>query len=138
MATAAYPAEEAHNAPCSNRDYDFFYAGLEEGRLLIQLCKDCGTVRNPPAPACPRCQSLRCVGKAMFSHGAVFSHIVHYHPPLPGFAVPHPVALIDLEEGVRFVGAMVGTPADVVAVGLPVVAEFLRRGDVAAVRFRPA
>jgi uncharacterized protein len=138
MTTAAAPIERMHHAPCSNRDYDFFYAGLEQGHLLVQRCTPCGTLRNPPAPACPRCRSFDWTARPMSGRGTVFSHVVHRHPPLPGFASPHPVALIELEEGVRFVGAMDGTPLDAVAVGLPVAAEFLRRGDVAAIRFRPA
>ena len=32
------PNPKGHNAPCSNRDFDFFYRGLEEERLLVQRC----------------------------------------------------------------------------------------------------
>lgn len=128
----------AHSAPCSNKDFDFFYAGLERGELLIQRCDACQTLRNPPAPACPDCRSLDWTAQAATGRGVVYSYVVHHHPPLPGYQSPHPVALIDLEEGVRFVAAMDGTSVDAVAIGLPVVADFLRRGDVAAVRFTPA
>ena len=38
-----------HNAPCSNKDFDFFYRGLEEGQLLAQKCAACGVLRNPPS-----------------------------------------------------------------------------------------
>jgi len=128
----------AHNAPCSNRDYDFFYAGLEEGRLLIQRCSACGALRNPPSPSCPECRSLKWTAEPMSGEGEVFSYMVHYHPPLPGFASPHPVAVVALKEGVRFVAAMDGTPVESIAIGMPVRAEFIRRGEVASVRFKTA
>ena len=40
------PAEKGHNAPCSNRDFDFFYRGLEREELLAQKCDDCGAVHD--------------------------------------------------------------------------------------------
>jgi uncharacterized protein len=70
--------------------------------------------------------------------GRIHSYTVHYHPPLPGFATPHPVALVVMEEGVRFLGAMDGTDMSRLTIDLPVQVEFLRRDDVAAMRFRLA
>jgi uncharacterized protein len=128
--------EAGHNAPCSNKDFDFFYRGLEEQRLLVQQCGSCGLMRNPPSPACPRCHSLKWQPADLTGRGRIHSYTVHYHPPLPGFATPHPVVLVDMEEGVRFVGAMDGAPVANLAVGLPVTAEFVRRGDVAGFRFQ--
>ena len=68
----------------------------------------------------------------------MFSYVVHYHPPLPGFASPHPIALVDMAEGVRLMGAMDGTAPDAMAVGLPVSTGFLRRENLAAFRFAKA
>jgi hypothetical protein len=127
-----------HNAPCSNKDFDFFYRGLEEGKLLVQQCARCGVLRNPPSPACPSCHSLKWQAIESSGRGRIHSYTVHYHPSLPGFAMPHPVALVAMEEGIRFVGAMDGTPADRLAIDLPVAVEFVRRGNLAAFRFRLA
>jgi uncharacterized OB-fold protein len=128
-------AAERHSAPCSNRDYDFFYDGLERGELLIQRCRSCGELRNPPSPICPFCRSFDWVAEARSGKGSIYSYIVHHYPPLPGFETPHPVAVVALEEGIRFTGAMDGTPPDALAIDLPVEAEFLRRCNVASVRF---
>lgn len=136
--TTAEPLAKGHNAPCSNRDYDFFYTGLEEGKLLVQRCASCGTLRNPPSPACPDCQSLAWQATPMSGRGSVFSYVVHYHPPLPGFDNPHPVVLVELEEGIRFVGAIAGIAVEDIRIGMPVAIEFQRRGDIATFRFRPA
>lgn len=127
-----------HNAPCSNKDFDFFYRGLEDQQLLVQKCASCGVLRNPPSPACGRCRSLKWEAVALSGRGRVHSYTVHYHPPLPGFTTPHPVALVAMEEGIRFVGAMDGTRVASVAIDQPVTVEFLRRGSVAAFRFRLA
>lgn len=125
---------KGHSAPCSNRDFDFYYQGLEEQKLLIQKCSQCGTLRNPPGPACPHCRSLRWEPIALRGTGVIFSHTVHYHPPLPGFEVPHPIVIVDTDEGVRVVGAMDGNGEEL-KIGMRVNIEFLRRGEVAGFRF---
>jgi len=137
MADAA-AGDRGHNAPCSNKDFDFFYRGLEAEQVLVQKCGRCGALRNPPSPACPECRSLEWDMLALSGEGTVHSFTVHHHPPLPGFATPHPVVLADMAEGIRLVGAMDGTAPDEIRIGMPVRFEFLRRGDVAAFRFRPA
>ena len=129
---------DAHCAPGSNRDFDFFYAGLERGELLVQRCGGCGELRNPPTPSCPLCHSHDWSPLAMSGRGTIYSFIVHHHPPLPTFETPHPVALAQLEEGVRFLAAMDGIPPEALTIGAPVVTEFIRRNGVASVRFRLA
>lgn len=127
-----------HRASCSNRDFDFFYAGLENGQLLIQKCCGCGTLRSLPSPACGRCRSLEWEPTPLSGAGVVYSYTVHHHPPLPGFETPHPIVVAEMAEGVRLVGAMDGAPPEQISIGLPIRVEFIRRGDVAAYRFLPA
>lgn len=122
----------------SNRDFDFFYRGLEQKRLLVQKCSACGMLRNPPGPCCPSCQSLDWDALALSGRGTVFSHTVHHHPPLPSFSVPHPVILAEMAEGIRMLGAADGTPPQDISIGAPVSVEFVRRGDQAGFRFRIA
>jgi uncharacterized OB-fold protein len=126
----------SHSAPLSNRDFDFFYEGLERQRLLIQRCDDCQALRSPPSPGCPRCGSTAWTPVEARGTGTLFSYTVHHHPPLPGFDTPHPVGLIELDEGVRVVGGLEAIPLNRITIGMPVAAEFIRRGEVASVRFR--
>jgi uncharacterized protein len=133
-----YRMAKRHAAPCSNRDYDFFYDGLEDKKLLIQCCSDCGTLRNPPSPMCAQCRSLRWVGSEMSGAGTLHSYTVHYHPPMPGFDLPHPVGVVSLDEGIRFLGGLDAIRLDALAIGIRVQAEFFRRGAVASLRFRQA
>ena len=132
----AEPDARGHNAPCSNKDFDFFYRGLENEELLAQKCSNCGQLRSLPSPGCNNCASLDWEPVRLAGEGEVYSYVTHYHPPLPGFDMPHPMAVVTMDEGVRVLGAMDGTdPADL-EVGRRVKAEFVRRGDVAAFRFR--
>lgn len=138
MTNSVAVGPRGHNAPCSNRDFDFFYAGLEQRQLLVQQCKGCGTLRSLPSPACGNCRSLEWDAVPLSGKGNVHSYTVHYHPPLPGFDAPHPIVVADMAEGVRMMGAMDGTSPDSIAVGMALSVAFLRRGDVAAYRFQPA
>jgi uncharacterized OB-fold protein len=126
----------SHSAPLSNRDFDFFYAGLERQRLLVQRCGECRSLRAPPSPACPSCGSTVWAAVEARGTGTLFSYTVHHHPPLPGFDTPHPVGLIELDEGVRVVAGLDTIPLDRITIGMTVAAEFIRRGEVASVRFR--
>ena len=130
--------ESSPQPPCSTPDFAFFYEGLANGQLLIQQCRDCGTLRNPPMPLCAICASFAWVARPMAGTGTLFSYTIHYHPPLIGFPSPHPVGLVELTEGIRFVGAMDGVPLTRIAIGMPLELEFLRRGGVPSLRFRMA
>lgn len=128
---------QRHHAPLSGKDTHFHYNGLEDGRLLIQKCDDCGTLRNPPSPGCGHCSSMEWSAYELKGEGTLFSYTVHHHPPLPNFPAPHPIGLAEF-EGVRVLGAMDGTdPADL-AIGKRVTIEFVRRGDAAGFRFKLA
>ncbi len=125
-----------HAVPCSNRDFDFFYEGLEEQRLLVQKCRHCGTVRNPPAPACGTCHSLEWDPFPLRGTGTIFSFTIHHHPRLRDFEMPHPVVLVEMDEGIRVVGAMDGC-SESPRIGANVQVEFVRRGALASFRFKP-
>lgn len=130
------PNPKGHNAPCSNRDFDFFYRGLENSQLLVQRCGQCARLRSLPSPGCGHCGSLAWEEVALSGEGKIYSHVIHYHPPLPGFSCPHPIAVVDMDEGVRLLGAMDGTDPASLAIGSRVVVEFVRRDTIASYRFR--
>ncbi|MFD6803290.1 bifunctional MaoC family dehydratase N-terminal/OB-fold nucleic acid binding domain-containing protein [Streptomyces cyaneofuscatus] len=129
----AKPAEEAplRPRPVINRDNAGFWAGVAEHRLLIQRCTGCATLRFPWIPGCNACAGQEWDTVEASGEGTVFSHVVMHHPSFPAFdpsgeGGPYAVALIELAEGVRIVGNVVGVPYDKVRVGLPVRLEFLR------------
>jgi uncharacterized protein len=108
------PEETALTAP--------YWDGARAGVVMLQRCLDCGRVWHPPAPTCPggvdhRIEWFTACGRAtLFSYTRV-EHAVH---PAVARALPYLVALVDLEEGPRFLcNLVVADPADLRA-GLPV------------------
>ncbi|MFD4857601.1 bifunctional MaoC family dehydratase N-terminal/OB-fold nucleic acid binding domain-containing protein [Streptomyces atratus] len=117
--------------PVINRDNAGFWQGVAEHRLLIQRCGECATLRFPWLPGCKGCGCQEWDTVEASGEGTVFSYVVMHHPPFPAFSTsaeggPYAVALIELAEGVRMVGNVVGVPYDKVRTGMPVRLEFLR------------
>ncbi|WP_240340318.1 Zn-ribbon domain-containing OB-fold protein [Nocardioides sp. SYSU D00038] len=96
--------------PMVNRDSQFFWDGTRQGELRIQVCNACGAKRFPPGPACQSCEAYDRGHLVAAGTGTVFSYVVHRHPPVPGKELPIVIALVDLDEGVRMVGEVVGVP----------------------------
>lgn len=106
--------------PILNHDNRFFWEGLQQGSLLIQRCVACKTLRHPPGPMCPRCQSLEWDTQAAAGAGEVYSYVVLHHPAIPPFDYPNPVALIALDEGTRLVAQLVDVKPEDVGIGMRV------------------
>jgi uncharacterized OB-fold protein len=115
--------------PVVSPDTAFFWAGTAVGELRIQRCDGCGTLRHPPGPRCPSCGSMTAGHVVAAGTGGVFSYVVHHHPPVPGKKLPIVIALVQLPEGVRMVGELLGARPDQARIGLPVRAEFVRVDD---------
>ncbi|MBK7948810.1 MAG: OB-fold domain-containing protein [Deltaproteobacteria bacterium] len=105
------------------RDQDFFWEGVRDEKILVQRCDACGSLRQPPGPMCPRCQSLDWHPKAMSGRGTVYAFILSKHPTRPDDA-PRLVVLVDLEEGVRMVSNLVDVDVRDVRIGMSVEAIF--------------
>jgi uncharacterized OB-fold protein len=119
--------------PVVNRDNAGYWEGVERHELLIQRCSSCGTLRLPWLPGCNRCGSDAWDTVPAAGHGTVFSHVVMHHPPFPAFDPPYAVALVELTEGVRVLGGVVGVPYDKVRIGMPVRLEFRQAAGEPAV-----
>jgi uncharacterized OB-fold protein len=115
--------------PVVSRDTEFFWAGTAAGELRIQRCEQCGALRHPPGPMCPRCGGDRPGYVVAAGTGEVYSYVVHRHPPVPGRTLPVVIALVALDEGVRMAGELVGADPGQVRIGLPVRVEFQRVDD---------
>jgi uncharacterized protein len=125
---AAEPAGEVLR-PVVSRDTAFFWAGTAAGELRIQRCGGCGRMRHPPGPACPACGAAKPEYTVAAGTGEVYSYVVQHHPPVPGRQLPIVVALVQLTEGVRMVGELLGVSRERVRIGLPVRAAFVRVDD---------
>ncbi|MGW0939959.1 bifunctional MaoC family dehydratase N-terminal/OB-fold nucleic acid binding domain-containing protein [Streptomyces sp. NPDC002666] len=146
-AAAPAPAEAAPPAPAPalrprpavNRDNAFFFEGAQQHRLLIQRCTACSVLRHPPGPCCPGCGSLEWDAVEAGGYGHVYSFVVNHHPRHPAFDSPYLVAVVELAEGTRIVTNLTGVAPDEVAIGMPVVLDWLDADpDLTLPVFRPA
>ena len=110
--------------PAISRDTEFFWAGTARHELRIQRCGECGALRHPPGPMCLACGAGKADYVVAAGTGEVYSYVVHHRPPVPGRRVPFVVALVQLPEGVRIVGELLGVAPGQVRIGMPVRAEF--------------
>ena len=124
--------------PGISDDTRFFWEGARAGKLLIQRCAACATLRHPPGPSCPSCHSFDWDTLQASGRGTVYSFVVMHHPEVPPFDHPNPIGLIELEEGTRLVAQLVGVqPADV-RIGQAVQVEFNTFDDhLVLPQFRP-
>ena len=110
MTAPSTPAPAAPSPPKSTRlnpvvtlENKFFWAAADREELVGERCGNCRKFRFPPRPMCPHCHSLQREEVKLSGRGTVYSWIQPRHPMPAGFAEPPIVALIDLEEGFRFV-----------------------------------
>lgn len=133
------PQRPLRPRPAITEDNAFFFRGLQEGKLLIQRCTGCGTLRHPPMPACGTCRSFHWEPVEASGRGEVFSFVVVHYPQVPAFEYPLPIALVALEEGTRLVADLHEVAIEDIHVGMPVVADLVRLDpELTLPFFRPA
>ncbi|MCW2753782.1 MAG: hypothetical protein JWR52_2970 [Marmoricola sp.] len=115
--------------PMMNRDSQFFWDGTAVGELRIPKCNACGALRFPPGPACQSCEAYDRGYQVAAGTGTVYSYVVHRHPPVPGKELPIVIAIIDLDEGVRMVGEVVGPAAEEIEIGTRLRIDYHRIDD---------
>jgi uncharacterized OB-fold protein/acyl dehydratase len=93
----APPPPTPRPRPATTPDNNWWFEALAEGRLVVQACSGCGTVRHPPGPMCPECHSLAWEEVSTTGTGTVHSSVVVHHPQVPGFDYPLAVLLIDVD-----------------------------------------
>lgn len=96
-----------------------FWEGVREGRLVIQRCLSCRTLRHYPQPMCPVCRALGFDWAPVSGRGTIYTYTVAHRAFHPAWQahVPYAIATIELDEGVRLVCDLLGTPPEQVAIG---------------------
>ena len=131
--------ETSKPLPAISPDMREFFDGARIGRLMIQKCDSCGTLRFPAHDLCSKCNSTDSRWVPVSGRGEVFSfNIMHqlYHP---GFAneVPYAVVMVELEEGCKFVSNLLGIKPHDIKCGMPVEVTFEKLSDeVSMPKFR--
>lgn len=75
-----------------------YFKAAAEGRLVLQACADCDTVRYPPSRACPFCGSTRSAWRESAGRGTVTQCLVVQHGVRPDFPPPYAYGLVELDD----------------------------------------
>jgi len=137
--TASYQRPEVRLVPTPSPETGAFWAGGEQGELLISFCQGCGHYFHPPGPVCWRCRSRDVAPKAVSGRAVVAAYTVNRQPWVPGFAPPYVIAMVELveEPDVRLQTNVVGIEPDEVSIGLEVEVFFEQWDRIWVPLFRP-
>jgi uncharacterized OB-fold protein len=102
-------------------------AALDQGRFLIQHCKNCGGHIYFPRESCPLCGSAEVELISPDGRGTVYAVTTVRRKDEAGGDIN--VSLIDLDEGVRLMSRVDGLPLDVIGIGQRVRARVELVGD---------
>lgn len=128
-------------AALGNPDSQPFWDGCARGELLLQRCDACGAFRHPPSPICPNCLSDAAGWVRASGRGSVYTFTVVRQALARGFdeKLPYVVAVIELDEGVKFLANLVDADPETVTIGMPVEVTFEAFDGAAQLpQFRPA
>ncbi len=104
-----------------------YWEAAAQGRLVLQACAACGTLRHYPRLLCTQCFSDAATWHTASGRGHIHSWTVAHHAFHPAFAaeLPYTLVTVDLAEGVRALGRWNSdTPP---AIGLAAVGGFMPR-----------
>lgn len=102
--------------PSPDADTAALWAGMAEGKLLLQHCRQCGNIEYYQQQSCRRCGSDELEHRPASGRGTVHSFSVVYRAPGPAFKedLPYAVLLVELAEGPRMISTYTGgSPDDV-------------------------
>lgn len=98
-----------------------YWRAAKEGRLVLQHCSACEAFTHFPADACAGCGRNDQLGWLEVSgQGRIYTFSVIHRGAVPGFAVPYVIAWVDLAEGPRVFGNVLGCRPEDVHIGMPV------------------
>lgn len=99
-----------------------FWEATRECRLVLPWCLACERPFFYPREVCPLCLGTAIAWRPATGTGVVYSFTIENRPATAGFSMgkPYVVALVELDEGVRLMGNIVGCPPEKTEVGMPV------------------
>lgn len=106
-----------------------FWQTLQDGVLRFQRCTGCSTLRHLPRYQCATCGSTAYEWAPVSGRGILYSWTVTHQVFHPAFDVPFVAAVIELDEGVRFVSQLIDADPAELQLDAPVRAAFKRITD---------
>jgi uncharacterized OB-fold protein len=119
-----YNKGETIPVPRKYFDFEGFWQGVDQGKLVLQKCSDCGEWCHIPKPMCPNCHSVEKEWVPVSGKGTVYSWVTYNESPHPAFKVPYSVVLVELSEGMRIISNLVDVDPDEIEIGMPVEVTF--------------
>ena len=119
---------------------EFYERAAATGTVHLQRCDECDTWRHPPRILCAACGSDEWTWQPTAGLGRVFTWTITHRATDPAFAehLPYVVLVVELDEGPRLVGNLVGIAPSDLTLDLPVrVVLDHRSASVALVDFAP-
>ena len=125
-------------APQPTADAGPYWEAAREGRLVVQTCANCGTMRFFPSHLCRACGSAEHTWEQVSGKGTIYSITIVHRAPTPAFRenAPYAVALVNLAEGPRMLANIIGDGALEAKIGDAVEVCFEMRGDAKVPQFK--
>ncbi len=132
--------KSAKPLPRLTPDNQTFWNSCRAHRMLLPWCPHCERPHWPPGPVCPYCLGEELTWRPSFGVGVISSWVIVHKAWLPAFEadIPYNAVQVELEEGVRLTGNLVGAGNEVLRVGLSVEVVFDDvTPEVTLPRFKP-
>ncbi len=120
----SFPAQHSDYHPKDHVDYEPFWEGLRNKRLVFQKCMDCEKYRHYPRPICPICHSWNFKWCKVSGKGKIWSWTVisHATDPVVANTAPYNIIEVELEEqkGLRITSNIVDCEPEDIYIGMSV------------------
>jgi uncharacterized OB-fold protein len=90
-----------------------FWAAASRYEFVLQRCSECQAYQFYPRPFCLKCGSAEVSWVPASGNGTIYSQTTVHVAVLPELPPPYVVALVELDEGPRFTGGIVGGPSTI-------------------------
>lgn len=110
----------ARRAPASSPESEPFWEATRERRLVLQWCTICDEPVQFPRSFCPGCQRSSLEWRDAAGTGTVYAVTVEHKPEAMAVEEPYAIALVDLDEGARFMTNVIGCEPDDIRIGMAV------------------
>ena len=119
-----------------------FWEAAKDHRLTVQACQECGLHLWYPKPWCTECGSRDLKWKDVDGKGKVYSFTIIRQVVQNSLAfesdLPFVLAIIELDQGPRFIAPLTGVKLEEVKIGMRVKVTFPdTAGDICLPKFEP-
>jgi uncharacterized OB-fold protein/acyl dehydratase len=125
---AATPSKPTRIKPPLGYDNGPWWELVNQDKIPIQTCNQCGQLFHPPRPMCGECGAMDMGYVTSAGKGTVHTFTIIHHPKFPAYEFPIVAVLVSLEEGTRLMSNMVDCKPEDVHIGMKVQG-FVQEGE---------